>query len=255
MEKNSVLLTVLEDNEGLLRLLADELVRSGLDVSANIWSITRDLSFGATATALASCKAWVIAGRDFSSPHILKNLSLAALCAQADHGVNFPILISYDGTPPSTDALPTPLRGAIPVKNGIGAKTAVQAKTFKISLPDYRIRPYDLNRLGLWMEIGTRDQPWKGAFFASGEKDSEKGHPTSQGVGPCGSIPEKCTLHSPIRGVQLEVQGIACEGWGVKNELSRAISYYVRLDGAPDVLCFGPFPEEDAADLYTVTLV
>ena len=69
-----------------------------------------------------------------------------------------------------------------------------------------------------------------------------------------GTIPEKCTLHYPIQGVKCEARGIALEGWGVKNELKACVSYYVRVSGLPDCLSFGPFPDTDEAELYTLSL-
>ncbi|MBE6442261.1 MAG: hypothetical protein E7022_08055 [Desulfovibrio desulfuricans] len=253
--KKRVLLSLLEDNEGLARLLAQELAGSGLDVQAHFWDAAPDaMAWGAAARELASCHAWVIAGKEFSGRDVRTSLALAALAVQAELGNGFPILLSPSGAAPDVAALPTPLQDAEAVKNGLGAKAAVRANTFKTLRPGYRLRPHALGRLGLWFELGPTDGFWQGAFFASGTAGAATGAPTAHGVGPAGTIPEKCTLQYPVQGVKLSVRGVECEGWGVKNTLNAGVSYYVRVPACPDVLSFGPFPETDEAELYTVAL-
>ena len=254
--KKRVLLSLLEENEGLARLLGQELVRSGLDVQAHFWDAAPDaMAWGGVARELASCQAWVIAGTDFSGRDLRASLALAALSVQAELGSGFPILLSPSGAAPDMDALPTPLRDAEAVKTGLGAKAAVRANTFRPVQAPYRLKPHALGRLGLWFETGPADGFWQGAFFASGTAGANTGAPTAHGVGIAGSIPEKCTLHYPVQGMKLSIRGVECEGWGVKNELNAGTSYYVRVPACPDVLCFGPFPDTDEAELYTVALV
>ena len=253
--KKRVLLSLLEENEGLARLLAQELSRSGLDVQAHFWDAAPDaMAWGGVARELASCHAWVIAGTDFSGRDVRAGLALAALDAQAERGVGFPILLSPAGAAPDMASLPTPLRDAEAVKSALGAKAAVRASTFKPARPDYRLKPHALGRLGLWFEMGPVDGFWQGAFFASGAASAAAVAPTAHGVGTAGTIPEKCTLRYPVQGMKLDIRGVACEGWGVKNELNAGTSYYVRVPACPDVLAFGPFPETDDAELYTVAL-
>ncbi len=254
--KKRVLLSLLEENEGLARLLAQELAKSGLDVQAHFWDAAPDaMTWGNVARELATCHAWVIAGSDFSDRDVRASLALAALGAQAEAGNGFPILLSPSGAVPDMASLPTPLRDAEAFKNGLGAKVAVRANTFKPIQPAYRLKPHALGRLGLWFETGPVDDFWQGAFFASGTAGADTGVPTAHGVGPIGTIPEKCTLHYPVQGMKLTIRDVECEGWGVKNVLNAGISYYVRVPACPDVLSFGPFPEEDEAELYTLTLV
>ncbi|MBO4334313.1 MAG: hypothetical protein J5846_00560 [Desulfovibrio sp.] len=247
-QKKRVLISLLEENEGLAKLLAQELSRSGLDVQAHFWSSEPD-GWVAAARELCSCQAWVIAGQNLNEKSLRASLSLATLAVQAEHGNGFPILLSPAGAAPEVTSLPTPLRDAVIVKSGLGAKTAVLANTAKPVHPDYRLKPHGLGRLGLWFELGPSDGFWQGAFFASSPVA-----PTAHGVGIAGTIPEKCTLNFPVTGMKLSVAGIDCEGWGVKNELSCATSYYVRVASCPDYISFGAFPENDDAELYSLSL-
>ncbi|MCR4666740.1 MAG: hypothetical protein K5657_05550 [Desulfovibrio sp.] len=253
--KKKVLLTMLEDNEGLAKLLSKELSASGLQVAAHVWQ--HDLSamcFGEVAKELATSQAWVIAGGDFSKRETRIGLSLAALAVQNTCGQGFPILLSPSSQAPEADSLPTPLKDALCVKKGLGAKAAVLASTAKLSKTDYRIVPHALGRLGLWFEIGPEKDAWQGAFFASGARATDKAVPSAHGVGVAGTIPEKSTLHYPVMGVKLSWQDVALEGAGVRNELSCGTSYYVRVQDFPDVVSFGPFPDGDEAWLYTLML-
>ena len=254
--KKRVLVSLLEKNEGLARALCQELARVGLEPQAHFWDAAPEsMAWSLSARELALCSAWVIVGSNFEDKHIRKGLALAALAAQAESGNGFPILLSPSGVAPNVTALPDPLRGADVVKTGLGAKAAVQANTFKKLTPEYRLKPHAPTGLGLWFEVGPASHPWEGAFFASGASDTDKAIPTVHGVGIAGTIPARCTLHYPVEGVKLNLRNIPCEGWGVKNTVTPADAYYVRMGAIPDVIAFGPFPETDDAELFTLSLI
>ena len=254
--KKRVLVSLLEENEGLARVLCQELARAGLDAQAHFWDASpENMAWSLAARELASCSAWVIAGTDFGNGNVRRTLSLAALCAQAESGNGFPILISPSGKELDASSLPDPLRGADVVKSGLGVKTAVQAGTFKKLTPEYRLRPHAPAGLGLWFEVGPASAPWGGAFVAGGSADTDKAVPDVHGVGRAGAIPARCTLRYPVEGIRLDVRQVPCVGWGVKNELTPSDSYYVRFGAIPDVVAFGPFPDADDAELYTVSLI
>ena len=253
--KKRVLMSLLEDNDGLARKLAEEVRRCGLDVTAHLWDPDpKAMAFGAYARELASCQAWIVVGGDYADKWVRQSLALCALCVQAEQGHAFPILLSPRGPAPELLSLPTPLTGAEVVKSGLGAKAAVRAQTFTAAPADYRLTPHGLGQLGLWFELGPKEGFWDGAFFASGCAKSEEGRPQAHGVGPKGSIPEKCTLNYPVTGLTLVLHDIDCVGYGVKNTLNAASSYFVKVSACPDVLSFGPFPDTDEAELFTLNL-
>ena len=254
--KRRVLVSLLDKNEGLARLLCQEMAKAGLDAQAHFWDASLEsMAWSLAAGELASCSAWVIAGTDFADRNVRRSLALAALSVQAESGIAFPILLSPSGASFDVSCLPDPLRGAEVVKSGLGVKAAVKAGTFRKVMPEYRLKPLAPTGLGLWFEVGPADHPWAGAFFASGAAGTDKAVPTVHGVGHAGSIPARCTLHYPVAGMKVEVRQVACEGWGVKNELTPADSYYVRVGDVPDVLAFGPFPDTDDAEMFTVSLI
>ena len=56
------------------------------------------------------------------------------------------------------------------------------------------------------------------------------------------------------RGLKLTANEREFTAWGTGNRLTPADSYFVRLDGLPDALVFGPLPDGDAADLFVLPL-
>ncbi|WPL16625.1 hypothetical protein Thiowin_01592 [Thiorhodovibrio winogradskyi] len=257
--KKRVWLSLLENNEDLGRLLADELRRYGLDAQGHVWE--DDLAQFAWAGAIpdltrADCALWIIAGAAtrFDDPVTRKGLALLALAAQVAHGPDFPILLSPSAAKVDPLSLPTPLRSAECVQSGLGAKAAVRANAKAASpVADYRLAVHPMPGLGLWFEVGPARDPWQGAILGcQGGKDAR---PDAQGVGLAGSVPNRSTLKYPVRDMRIQMQDREYLTWGAKNAISPAESLFVRVTETPDNLIFGAFPEDDAAEVFSVTLV
>lgn len=258
MKKNAWI-TILEKNEGLGRMIFEETAKYGLTPSGHFWE--DDLAKLAWAGAVqeltsANCAVWLIVGQasSFALKTVRQGLSLLALSAQAAHGHGFPILISPSGGRIETGELPTPLRSAEIVSAGLGVKAVARANAKRQEIPlEYRLNVHPLPGLGLWLELGPSRDPWIGAFM--GCAGSEKCAPDAHGVGLAGAIPQNSTLNYPVRGLQMELGGREFTAWGVHNELSPAESYYARVSDTPEALVFGPFPDRNEAEVFTVTLV
>ena len=146
--------------------------------------------------------------------------------------------------------LPTPLADADIVTRGIGAKVIARlhAPGALPSLP-YRLAVHARPGLGLWLECGPAQEPWEGVLLGACGCS-----PDAHGVGQAGVIPQRCTLHHPVRGMRLTAGEREFTAWGTGNRLSPADSYYVRLDDLPDALVFGPLPGDDSAELFVLDL-
>lgn len=261
--KKRVLLSLTYDNTALAQALCAEIAKCGLEPQAHLWSADReDTMWNAVAGELSLCHVWIIVCNDLKNITVRRNLSLVALAIQAEKGNGFPIIIS----PSSASAdmnLPDPLKGADVVTKNLGAKVAAKAALFPVLTPEYRIKPLAPEGLGLWFEVGPVRDPWSGVFFASGSaQDNNSGNesknpgiPNAHGIGSAGCIPSKSILQYPLQGAQLEIRGVQCEGWGAKNQLTPSASYYVRMVAVPDILAFGPFPETDDAEMFTLSLI
>lgn len=257
--KKSVWITILEKNEGLGRMIFEETAKYGLNPAGHFWEDDlAKLAWAGAVPELAKedCKVWLVVGQaaSFEQPGIRQGLALLALAAQAAHGHGFPILLSPSGGKVAVEELPTPLRGAEVVQSGLGVKAVARANAKPVELTqDYRLAVHPLPGLGLWFEVGPARDPWKGAFL--GSLGEEAAVPDAHGVGLAGAIPQNSTLNYPVRGMKMDLGGRQATAWGVHNELSPAESYYVRVAGTPDGLVFGPFPDQDDAEVFTVSLV
>ena len=257
--KKSVWITILEKNEGLGRLIFEEMTHYGLAPGGHFWD--DDLANFAWAGAIAEltrddCAAWIICGQTtrFAEPATRQGLALLALAAQSAHGNDFPIIISPGGGTLDPGSLPTPLRAAEVVLSGLGTKALVRANAKRPDLRnDYRLAVHPLPGLGLWFEVGPGQDPWQGAFF--GCTGSAGAAPDAHGVGLAGVIPNRSTLHYPVQDMKITLGKREFSAWGAKNPLSPAQSYFVRVTQTPDALIFGPFPDVDDPEVFSITLV
>lgn len=256
-KRPSAFLTLLEPNDGLARSLGEEISRLGADCQACFLTDARHMQALAPLVAdvcRPDCGAWVIAGnaQSLAQKDMLRAISLAALAAaharQQEGGRRLPILLAPSGgdLPP----LPTPLADADIVTRGIGAKVIARlhAPGALPSLP-YRLAVHARPGLGLWLECGPAQEPWEGVLLGACGCS-----PDAHGVGQAGVIPQRCTLHHPVRGMRLTAGEREFTAWGTGNRLSPADSYYVRLDDLPDALVFGPLPGDDSAELFVLDL-
>ena len=76
------------------------------------------------------------------------------------------------------------------------------------------------------------------------------------GVGPAGKLPSKSVLNYPMEGLRLNLGEKEYIAWAVQNELHAETSYFVKLDGFPESILFGPFPADgaDEADVHVIDL-
>lgn len=256
-KRPSALLTLLEPNEALARSLGEEISRLGADCRAHFLTDTQHAQALAPLVAEVcrpDCGAWLIVGdvQHLARKDVLRGLSLAALTAaharQQEGGRPLPILLAPSGgdLPP----LPTPLADADIVTRGIGAKVIARlhAPGSGPVLP-YRLAVHALPGSGLWLECGPAREPWEGVLLGACGCS-----PDAHGVGQAGIIPQRSTLHHPVRGLRLTAGEREFDAWGTGNRLSPADSYYVRLNGLPDALVFGPLPGEDSAELFVLNL-
>lgn len=259
MKGASVLLTVLEPNDALARALGEEISRLGADHQAHFWQDGPEhQAFAPVIRELERDRygVWIIAGTSASwqRKSVRQGLALTALGAcqgRQRQGIGpLSILISCDGAGMTTEDLPAPLTGAEFVSRGLGAKAVARlhAPQKTRHLP-CRLNVHALPGLGLWLECGPSSEPWQGALLGACGAE-----PDAHGVGQAGIIPDRCTLHHPVRGIRLEAGERDFTAWGVMNGLSPAESYYVRLDGLPDALVFGPFPQDDDPELHILSL-
>jgi hypothetical protein len=198
---------------------------------------------------------WIILSSDpeLGTESIRYGLSLLALSMQAARGHGIPIVFLHDGAELTHDVLPTPFRGAEILTMGnpaVGAKLVAMANMpVKRIETDYRLDIIAMPKMGQWFEVGPSQTMWKGVMFGvhGGEIDFH-------GVGPKGKLPDKAVLEYPMEGLKLSAGDVEYTAWAVQNELSGDSSYYIRVQGEPTSILFGPLAEANDGDVYILRI-
>ena len=247
-------------DENLVKALMSQLKTYGLEASGHFWEENLEKLGWMTAReeiVKSDIGMWAILGTEemLKKSEFRYGLSLLAIMVQAARGRGFPIVVlQTQGEPVTSDALPTPLKGADVISAegaAFGAKLVakVHAVHRSDSEADYRMDLYGNEQLGQWFEVGPKQGVWPGAMFAVEGADI-----SFHGVGPKGSLPSKAVLNYPIEGLKLELGGRDYTAWAVQNELGAETSYFVKVKGFPSSVLFGPYSEEESADVYVLEL-
>ncbi len=251
----SIWLSALEKDEGAVQKLMARMKKYGLALKGHFWA--NDNSKMAWYEALSELRskeigAWAIAGgrQQFLNDDLRYGLSMLALSMCGERGAAFPIiLLQNGGAPLAADDLPTPLQSAVIMpadSEGTPAKLIARLHAKPAAPPvHYTIRMAGNPHVGQWLEIRPQGDPWPGIIFGL-----DQGEILFQAVGPAGALPARSVLEHPMQGIRLEYEGTLFSAWAVRNEISKADAYFVKIDGAPATLLFGPFPENDQADLF-----
>ena len=256
-----VWLTSLSKDEKEVQQVMKSLKGYGLGVDGHFWEddLEKMAWMGPRDMLLSKdIAAWLlyIRGDAFIKKESVRyGLSLLAMTVTAARGLDFPILALLDGAELDAESLSTPLAGMelMDVSNPASMAKIVAAvhktRGKSVQAPGYRIDVYGNPQIGQWFETGSGDGGWKGAVFGvSG------GNIVFQAVGPKGRLPERSVLHYPVQGMDIEMGGQKFTAWGVQNELTEADSYFVKVEGQPDAIIFGPYPHTDEAEVYKIRL-
>ncbi|MBI5894999.1 MAG: hypothetical protein HZB24_02975 [Desulfobacterales bacterium] len=255
----SIWLSALTVPEQEVRGVMGKLKSYGLNPSGHQWN--DDLAamawMGAKeALCNPQCAFWAILGgrQAWQKPETRYGLAMLALCVQARRGVGFPIVLLQTGAEPLTAAdLPTPLQRAVilpALDAGTPAKLVAKAHVQPPALPAaYYLDMVGNPQFGQWFEVRPTRDEWPGVIFGVDE-----GEIKFQAVGPAGQLPTTSTLNFPMQGLKMDFKGQAFTAWALRNTLSAATSYYVKVEGAPGRLLFGAFSEAGEAEMYHVTL-
>ncbi|MCI5166313.1 MAG: hypothetical protein D3903_09500 [Candidatus Electrothrix sp. GM3_4] len=197
---------------------------------------------------------WVIAGSvDDLLPETRYGLTLLCLSIRAERP-DLSILWVDSDNQLRPDLLPGVFADVSLVGSNsrlLGAKLAAGANTPAKSLSsEYRLCVHANPGFGVWFEIGPMaEQDWPGAMFAI-----NGGEVMAHGVGPAGTLPQKCVLEYPTQGMQLRLGEIEYTGWAVANRMDSESSYFVKVDGVPSGFLFGPLAEGDEAEVHVVSV-
>jgi len=255
----AIWVTSLGASQDPVKQLMSQMKPYGLEVQGHFWKDDlKKMAWMAARESLVDSKVsmWGILGSDdeLRAPDTLYGLSLLAITVQARRGLHFPVMILQTrGKPISSEQLSTPLKGAdvmLASESGLGAKLVARIhKPPKPISPEYHLDIYGNEQIGQWFEVRPAQGSWPGVMF--GVTGAEI---TFHAVGPTGSLPRKTVLNYPMQGLKLEMGGKEYLAWAAQNELHAETSYFVKVEGYPEAIVFGPYSTEEAADVFVVGL-
>ncbi|HUU30238.1 MAG TPA: hypothetical protein VM123_20730 [archaeon] len=251
--------TALNPDMKIVQLVLGTIRQYGMDGNGSFW--TDDLKnmawLGPKEQLVDKDTAlWVLLGsrEDLKGDSVRFGLSLLALAVQARKRHGFPLLFVDTKGGIDPDSLPTPLKGAdrISIESpSLGAKMVAKANTPipKIAA-DYRLDVHANPGFGLWFEVGpVEDNTWQGALLGVCGAAID-----FHGVGEAGVLPQKAVLEYPMQGLKLVLGEREFTAWAVQNRLDETHSYYVRVQGMPGSIVFGPYAAEEEASVNVIEL-
>ena len=255
-----VWLTALSRDEQGVQQLMKGLMEYGLDVDGSFYEDDLEkMAWMASRDAIVSSDvaAWVlyIKGDSLEKESVRYGLSLLALNVIAVRGHGFPVLALLDAAEVDPETLPTPLAGMeLLDANNPAAMAKVVAAAHRPEGPDvagleYRIDVYGNPQVGQWFEVGPSSGKWNGAVFGISDGDI-----LFHAVGPRGRLPERSVLNYPVQGMDIRLGELNFAAWGLQNELTGNDSYFVKVEGFPGAIVFGPYPSQDETELFKIRL-
>jgi len=254
-----VWITALEKDQEKVQQAMGVVKRYGLAADGHFWvdDLKRMAWDGALAPLTAKDAAlWIIlGGASWQTASVRQGLALLALAVQQQKGLGFPILLLAAEGAVDPAALPTPFRAAETVSltaATLGPKiVALANRPAATVITPYRLNIHALHGIGLWFEVGPAPGglPWDGAMFGVQGADIDV-----HGVGPANGIPARTVLEYAQKGMKAQVGSDEYIIWAARNRLDETVSYYVRVQGAPEKLLFGPYAADDDAEAHIVSL-
>lgn len=255
----TVWLSSLGSSEETVKNLISQLRTYGLEVKGHFWEDNVEKMAWAKPRGeliKPDVTLWLILASlgNLVNPSIRYGLSLLTLTVQAKRGLSFPtVVLLLKGEPPLAETLPMPLKGIDFLSltdPGMAAKLVTRIHTPVKETPlEYRIDTYGNPQIGQWFEVGPMNSTWSGAMFGVAE-----GEILFQAVGPRGSLPDQSVLHYPLKGLKLSLGAKEYIAWAVQNEIDPKTSYFVKVEGLPSSILFGPYSSQEAAEVYVLTI-
>jgi hypothetical protein len=255
----AIWVTSLGASQDPVKQLMSQMKTYGLEVQGHFWKDDlAKMAWMAARESLVDAKVsmWGILGSDeeLLAPDTLYGLSLLAITIQARRGLHFPVtILQTGGEPISAEQLSTPLKGTdvmLASDSGLGAKLVARVhKPPKPISSEYQLDIYGNEQIGQWFEVRPAQASWPGVMFGVAAAEI-----TFHAVGPAGSLPHKTVLNYPMQGLKLEMGDKEYLAWATQNELNAETSYFVKVEGYPGSIVFGPYSTEQEADVFVVRL-
>lgn len=255
----AIWISALKKDEAAVQKVGGHFKKYGIEAQGHFWENdnAKMLWLGARDSLLdEQIAVWIILGsrEDLENEELRYGLSMLALGVQARRGIGFPVVVMQtEGEPINIQELPTPLQRAVvlPAEDpGTPAKLVAKVHAKPPQLPSaYVLDMVGNEQLGQWLQVYPTGEAWPGVIFGVDE-----GEILFQAVGPCGQLPEKATLSYAMQGIKLELGGTEFTAWATRNEISSENAYFIKISGSPKRLLFGPYAEDEEAEMFVINL-
>lgn len=265
-EKNAWLINLGEDDHAAHRVAA-QLHTYGLTVKGQHWPAQPQAWLvSAQEAAEAGAAVVLVSGPQarYDDRAVRRGLALFRLALQSrlERSINgFTLLADppKEGAGPGTAPHDSVAAGTAVLDDWVplapaGWQAKLVARAHAPAAPTWPVRLglHAHERLGVWLEVHpVPDQSARGALVGvAGNQAKIDFH----AVGPAGRLPPRTVNEYELQGLEFDASGHAFSAWGLRNPLTPADSYYVRLDGEPDMLAIGELPDGDPDGVHLVTL-
>lgn len=251
-----VWITSLPHNEDKVRKLISSLKPYHIPVDGDFWvDDLSKMSWASSKDLLNSDDVglWVIIAdkESWRNNSILKGLSSLAFMVQSHRELSLPIVILTDDFDLEINELPTPFFSAklLPLTaTNLAIKISAQLNMPQTKIKsDYRINLHPLYELGLWIEIGPKEDNWSGLIVGV-----SSGKINFQAWGKSGLLPEKSVLEYPQQGFKILLSDTEFNAWGLQNVIDENSSYFARVTEIPDKLLFTNYTDDSDTEAYVL---
>jgi hypothetical protein len=102
-------------------------------------------------------------------------------------------------------------------------------------------------KIGVWLEVKPLPlETTMGCLVGVSGHDSNI---SFHAVGEAGRLPDKSVNEYEVKGIQFESAGHTFIAWALQNTFATNESYFVRLEGEPDMLAIGVLPGGEVSDV------
>lgn len=262
MSSPSIWLIGMGDVDAVASKVAADLRPYGAALQGQKWPAGEKQAWMASAQEAAAAKAGVVVivtnCESYADPARRRELVLFRLFLQSlvKRPVNGFVVLTdpANAATTMTDLPGTPLLADWETVTAAGWPAKVIARLHAPRAPVWplRIDVYAQERLGVWLEVKPAPtQATAGCLLGvSGNEAAISFH----AVGPAGRLPERSVNEYEMKGIGFEAAGHAFSAWALRNALSPTDSYFVRIEGEPDLIAIGNLPNGEFEDVDLICL-
>lgn len=258
MSNISAWIITLGSDDAAAQVAAARLAAYGLTPRGQRWSSDTDSWIASAQEAAQANAAVVIVTGDmamYNDPATRRQLALFRLALQTRRQSAVNGLILAATAPPQPTAGDT--AGVLDdwqIITGTPWQATAVARAHAPKQPAWPVRlgVHAQERLGVWLE--THPSPGQAASGAllgvSGNNSAISFH----AVGPAGTLPDRTVNEYQLQGLKFDAANRPFDAWALQNTIAPNESYFVRIEGQPDVLAIGTLPGGQPDDVHLLRL-